>query len=282
VRPTHQWCPACKEGSAIDFDGNCLWCGGLTEQRQVKKRGGWKRPDLAGCRYTEAQLRALHIFHMRDGISINELGKRTYKTVGYKTHHGAAVAISCQWKRLGLQARDRIEQTVLSSTKHGRKRRRQSKAEENAYRRWFKQTNGRYQPACEGVREHPPRKGEPCQRPATKGSRFCAQHDPETAARRRAHLDQVHARRRDELAATALPMLPFAAYVKRRWRELGTLDAAAEQLGLNRTSVSVYARNLGTDKRPKATIQRATVERVLEHDGLRLEDLYPVELEVDA
>lgn len=277
--PTHGWCPNCRQESAISSAGNCLWCSGPTEQRE--KRGGWRRPDLRGSKYTEAQLRALHVFHIRDGLSLNELGKRTFEAVGYKTHHSAAVAISRDWKRLGLKARDRIEQTVLSSTKHGRKSRGQSRAEQNEYRRWlakqrgWKSIKGPGQPLCEGVRENPPRKGEPCQRPAKEGSRFCPQHDPETAERRRAHLDRVRAVQREELAATALPMLPFAAYVKRRWQGLGTLAATAEQLGLHPSAVSVYARGHGSDKQPKATIQRATVERVLECDGLQLGDVYP-------
>jgi predicted transcriptional regulator len=76
-------------------------------------------------------------------------------------------------------------------------------------------------------------------------------------------------------------MLPFAAYIKRRWNELGTLRATADQLGLHPTAVSYYARGLGTNKRPKPTIQRSTVERALECDGLNVEDIYESELEAE-
>jgi hypothetical protein len=135
-------CDQCGE-IVTPIKGDCPWCGSLTKKRATRKRrGGWKRPDLAGSRYTEAQLRAMHIFHMRDGISINELGRRTFEIAGYKSNHSAAVAISRQWKRLGLSVRDRIEQTVISSTKHGRKRRKQTRAEQNAYRRWLAQQRG--------------------------------------------------------------------------------------------------------------------------------------------
>jgi hypothetical protein len=285
-RPTHGWCPSCREYSAIDAAERCLWCGGRTEQR--RRKGGWKRPDLAGSRYSEAQLRALHVFHTRDRISINELARRTFEQVGYKTHGAAATAIGREWKRLGLKSRDRIEQTVISSTKHGRKRRRQTKAEQNAYRRWlskqrgWKAIKGAGQPTCEGVKEHGTRKGDPCERPAKENSRFCPAHDPETSASRRAHLDQVHAQTRARLAATALPMGPFAAYVKRRWDELGSLRATAAALDLHPTAVSTYARGLGSNKQPKPTIQLATVERVLEADGRVLEDLYAPEPEAVA
>jgi hypothetical protein len=272
TRPTHGWCPSCKEHSAIDPDRNCLWCGGSTEERA--KRGGWKRPDKQGSRYTEAQLRALHIFHEREGLSVNELGRRTYRVAGYKTHTSAACAISRDWKRMGLPVRDRIEQVKKTCTVHGLAPKHGPRPGYGTYKRRVVRGDDD-QPPCEGVRQHSPRKGDPCGRPSMKGSRFCPQHDPDRAARNREHLKRIHDQLRESNAATALPMAPFAEFVNRCWEDEGSLAGAGERLGLHPTAVSVYRRGLGTDKRPKATIQRATVERALEqHGSLTVDELY--------
>lgn len=217
-RPTHGYCPECREDSAIDAGRRCLWCGGPTEQRE--RRGGWKRPDLRGSKYTEPQLRALHVFHMRDGLSVNELARRTHEAAGYRSPGSAHSAISRGWKRLGLKPRDRIEQVRKTCTKHGLAPKHGRRPGYGTYKRRVVRGEAD-QPMCEGIRQNPPRKGDPCQRPAMKGSRFCSQHDPERAGARIAHLDQVHAATRDRLAATALPMAPFAAFVKRVWEEAG-------------------------------------------------------------
>jgi hypothetical protein len=274
-RPTHGWCPSCKEESAIDNAGNCLWCGKATEQRP--KRGGWKRPDLQGSRYTEAQLRALHLAHQR-GASINSLAKRTFDKVGYKTPGSAATAIGREWKNMGLKARDRIEQTVLSSTKHGRGGRNR---DEGAYRRWFKRTNGLYRPTCKGVRAQHPRKGEPCQRPAMEGSEFCSSHDPERRKTIKAHLSKMRA---SAPAREMVPMAPFAAWLQQRREELGSWSAVAEHVERTISLVHCYGRGLDSaTKQPKDLIGRSTVEELLEADGTTtFDDLYAAEREAVA
>lgn len=271
-RATHAWCPACKEESAISAAGNCLWCGGPTEERRPPKRGGWKRPDLAGSRYTEAQLRALHLLHLR-GESLNSLAKQTHEKVGYKTHASAATAISREWKRLGLKARDRIESCVKASTTHGRGGRNR---DESAYRRWFKEQHGLYQPTCKGVKSQHPQKGEPCQLPAVEGSEFCQAHAPERRERIEAHLSRMRA---VAPAKEMVPMAPFSAWLRRRREELGTWTAVAEALGRDVSLVHAYGRGIDTSrKRPKTEIGRATVEELLEADGTAsFEDLYAVE-----
>lgn len=277
ARETHRYCPACKESSAVDGDLLCLWCGGPTEAEQPKRRrrGGWKRPGRTSL-YSEAQLRALHVFHTREGLSINELAKRTFAATGYKTHGSAASAISKQWKSLGLPARDRIAATVAASTRHGMAPKHGPRPGYGTYKRRVLRSEAD-QPLCQGVRQNHPRKGEPCGRPATKGSRFCPQHDPELAVRRRIHLERVHARQRAALAASAVPMAPFAAFVDQMRLETGSIHRAGERLGLHPSAVSTYARGLGSDKKPKETIQRATVERVFEHAGVTFEEIYEPE-----
>lgn len=273
-RPTHGYCPACAEESAIDGWSRCLWCGGATEQRpKRKKRGGWRRPDLAGSKYTEPQLRALHVAHMR-GASINSLAKQTYEKVGYTSHSSAQNAISREWRRLGLPARDRIEQTVISSTKHGRKRRSNSNADERAYRRWlakqrgWRAQQGPGQPQCAGVRSQPPRVGERCQRPAMEDSGYCLQHDP--AERER--VEQIVGRARARQEREPLPAAPFVAWLHSLHREHGTWSAVAELVGgVNRAGVHRLA------TRPRTTVERRTVERYAEAAATTVEAIYEQE-----
>lgn len=271
-RPTHAYCPECKEESAITPAGSCLWCGGPTEQRERPKRGGWKRPDLRGSRYTEAQLRSLHVAHMR-GASMNSLAKQTYEKVGYASPSSAQNAISREWRRLGLPARDRIEQTVLSSTKHGRKRRSNSNADERAYRRWlakqrgWRALQGPGQEQCEGIRTQPPREGERCERPSQEGSRFCLGHDPERRAEVLTHL--VEGRR--HINYEALTIEPFRAWLWELHAEHGTWAAVGELVGVDRSGVHRLAAG------PKQTIERRTVERYAEAAGITFDAIYEPE-----
>ena len=273
-RDTHAWCPACREESAIDKRRRCLWCGGPTKQRT--RRGGWKRPDIAGSRYSEEQLRALHVAHMR-GASINALAKQTYERVGYASPGTAATTISREWKRLGLRARDRIEQTVLSSTKHGRKRRNVTNAEQNAYRRWlakqrgWKAVQGPGQERCAGIRRNHPRKGEPCERPAMEGSRYCWAHDPAAEAARVEHLAEMRSRATER---EMVPMAPFTAWLNHRRAELGTNRALAASIGLSPSMVTAYLRGANRGG-PITEIGRDVIERCLEADGTAsFADLY--------
>jgi hypothetical protein len=216
-------------------------------------------------------LRALHLAHQR-GASINSLAKQTFDKVGYKKHHGAAVAISREWKRMGLKARDRIEATVKASTKHGRGAR---DRDEGAYRRWFKETHGLYRPTCKGVRAQPPRKGDPCDAPAQEGPEYCFAHDPA----RRQEVEQILASARLRQARDEMvPMAPFAAWLCRRRAELGTWAAVAERVDRNVSLIHNYGRSLGTNRQPKAEIGRTTVEQLLEADGTAtFDDVYDVE-----
>lgn len=101
------------------------------------------------------------------------------------------------WQRLNLQARDRIEMTVLKSTKHGRAGREQQREGGPAYakyRREQKRKNGEtHGRRCEGLRVQYPRKGQPCSRSALDDSEFCHSHDPRYDAERVAHLERMRA-----------------------------------------------------------------------------------------
>lgn len=277
---THAYCPACKQESAIDRRGRCLWCEGETEVRQQRKRGGWKRHDLRGSKYTEPQLRGMHVAHMK-GLSLNELARQTFRQVGYGSPGSACAAISREWKRLGLAPRDRIEVTVAVSTKHGRKRRGQSATAERAYRRWmrdqrgWRSLQGPGRPRCAGVKRQPPGQGEPCNRPAMEGSDYCNAHDPKLELARQAHLGKVRARQKRE---PSIPAAPLIAWMQRRRDELGTARALSEEIGLNYTLTCRYLKGTDSNGQPKETIQRATAARLITAAGERFENVYGVEL----
>lgn len=194
------WCPKCREETGLYEKGVCQWCDTPLRHKAGRKPG-------SGSKLSETQLRALHVAHVEHDRSINELAKSIYGKVGYKSHHGCAVAISNGWKRLGLQARGRIEMTVLKSFKHGRAGRAQQREhgpDYAAYRREQKRKNGEtHGRRCEGVRQQYPRKGQPCSSNALWDSNYCYQHDPRSEDQRNQHLERARqrVRRRKETAA---------------------------------------------------------------------------------
>lgn len=171
MRPTHAWCPACAEDSAIDAEGRCLWCEGLTRAR----RGGGKPKGKWG-KLTDPQLRLLHSLHVDEGISQRELGRRVWQRAGFASAHSAAAAIGAGWKRLALPALSRQEMTARAN----RARRAPDSpgtADRKAYKRWLREKRGGYR-TCAGIKTQPPRKGSPCTRYAMEGSDYCLNHDP--------------------------------------------------------------------------------------------------------
>jgi hypothetical protein len=185
------YCRTCKERTGLTARGVCEWC----DTPLTVKRGGGRAPG-AGCKLTDTQLRALHAAHMR-GQSINELAKSIYKQVGYSSQSSCASSISNAWQRLGLQARDRIEMTVLKSYKHGRGGRQQQRdggPEYAKYRRETRRKSGQvHGRRCDALRTQYPRKGQPCSLSALNDSDFCYQHDPRFEAERNAHLERMRA-----------------------------------------------------------------------------------------
>lgn len=117
TRPTHAYCPSCKEDSAIDFERHCLWCGG--ETRTAHKPG---KPAGVWGKLEDRHLRALHRFHLEQGVSIRELGRRVWRQAGFAGAHSAGVAISYGFKRLGLATRSRSEATAASNRERAEKR----------------------------------------------------------------------------------------------------------------------------------------------------------------
>lgn len=176
----------------IDVGRPCAWC----DTTLVRRRGGWKQPGLHG-RISETQARAIHLVYMR-GVSAHKLGQRLYEQLGYASPGTCEMAIGVAFRRLGLHVRERIEATVLASTRNGlsprndrERRARRTAAGLNT------QTAQPLRPRCAAVRVQYPRKGQPCRRPATGGSDYCTSHDPARQDERAAHLaaarDRLHA-----------------------------------------------------------------------------------------
>lgn len=273
------WCPTCDEWTSPVDSGRCLWCDGELDTSRRRRSGRKPGRKPGSGRLTDQQLRVLHLAHVRQQASINQLAKQIHERIGYRSHHSAAVAISAGWKRLGLPARDRIEATRLASTTHGHGAR---DRDEQAYRRFlaaqrgWRALQGPGQPQCKAVKTQPPGVGQRCQRPAVTGSEFCQSHDPTRAAKREATLARMRARQpREEM----LPMAPFVAWLQREATAHGSLRAAALAYGWP-GSVYRYAQGEDTAGRPKSEIAVGTVRRWAEQAGTSLEAIYDVALDL--
>ena len=103
--------------------------------------------------------------------------------------------------------------TAARNYKHGRKSRKQTREQQNAYRRWLAEQRGWQavqgpgRPLCKGVKKNPPGKGRPCRRHALADSEYCHSHDPRRALERQA----ATARMRARVATEAVLLLEQAA-----------------------------------------------------------------------
>lgn len=146
--------------------------------------GGGGKPREKHARVTNAQLRALHHLYVTEQIPVREIGRRYWERLGYKNAHAGAQSLDHLFRDRGLPLRSRSEALTMRNTKHGRKARSIDGAANSAYRKWLKETNGRYRPVCQGVKTQAPGKGKPCVRPSMEGSDYCYSHAPERAEER--------------------------------------------------------------------------------------------------
>jgi len=188
ARQTHGFCPNCKEQCAVSAELRCLWCDTPTT---VKKRGGGKPAGVHG-KLADRHLQALHHFHLEQGVSIRELGRRVWEKAGYASAASAAESISQGFKRLHLPALSREAATAKAN-----ERRRQpgspGTANRGAYKRWLRKKNGGYR-RCKGIKKQPPGKGRPCSRYALVGSDFCQAHEPARQPALAARLEEMRSR----------------------------------------------------------------------------------------
>lgn len=269
-----RWCPKCEEYTALVDSGVCAWC---DTPLAHKKRGGWRRTGPPP-KLTDQQLRAIYRVYVERGESINALAKRIHEKVGHKSHHSTAVAIGEGWKRLGLEARDRIEQVKLTCTVHGMAPKHGPRPGYGTYkRRVLHEQEDR--PTCIAVKQQAPRKGKPCEHRALMDSEYCWAHDPRHELERQAITARMR-RRRPEVAM--LPMGPFAAWLRALRDEHGSMREVARLLDAPYTALCSYAKGNGTNKRPKPLVSVATVRRYAERAGTTVEAIYGAMVEAEA
>jgi hypothetical protein len=154
------------------------------------------------------------------------------------------------FKFYGYPRRERAEAAAAAQLEHGLRANGQPRTD---YRRWRKHQDGLVQPQCAGTVGHGPRTGQPCDRPASKGSDYCVAHDQERAAARTQRLRDMKERRCVSPAEAAA----FAEWLRDRVAEAGSAKAAAQQLPIGYETVRRVTRGL-------STVNRRTVERCME------------------
>jgi hypothetical protein len=199
-------CPRCggPKGLQAHTCGSC----------RKGQRGGYNRGRSGGGRpvpITEellAEARRLYA----SGLSLRQVAAELHSRTGYKTVASCAEALYGHFKRRGWKLRPQREVTAARNYKHGRKPRKQTREQQNAYRRWLAEQRGWQavqgpgRPLCKGVKQNPPGKGRPCRRRALADSEYCYSHDP----RRALELPATSARRRGR-AGSAATVLARAA-----------------------------------------------------------------------
>jgi hypothetical protein len=145
------------------------------------------------------------------GLGLRQVAAELHPHTGYKTVASCAEGLYRHFKRCGWKLRPQREVTAARNYKHGRKPRKQTLEQQNAYRRWlgeqrgWQAVQGPGRPKCKGVKRTSPEKGRPCQRHALTDSEYCHSHDP-----RRAPGPKATSARRN-VVSDASSLLPQAA-----------------------------------------------------------------------
>lgn len=152
------------------------------------------RPRGKYARVSDVQLAALHAAYVQKGLSVNQLAELVWQKLGYASAQSCASSLFSLFQDRGYELRDRIEATVLASTKNGLSPRDWQERKRRRLEAGLTLRGKERQKRCAGVRTQYPRKGERCRRPAMHGSDFCVSHDPERAAEMSAYLERARAR----------------------------------------------------------------------------------------
>ena len=178
----------------------------VVEDVKPRRRPG--KPKGKYAKVNETQLAALHRAYVEQNLSVRELARRVWQTLGYTSANSCSESLYRLFADRGYQLRSVSDSLVLRNTRHGRRTSGvDSGPEHAAYRRWLKQEQGRYQPTCKAVKVQSPGKGRPCERPALVGSDYCPSHDPGRAARRQANLAAMRARQAHDPKVAFRPVL---------------------------------------------------------------------------
>jgi hypothetical protein len=169
------YCPTCRTRSLLSYSGKCVWCDTVVVVREKprKKKANAGIPVLMQDEVLEDARRIYET-----GRSLRSIAAELLPRTDYASVRSLAAALSQQFRHRGWPVRGRIEQVVITRTKHGHLRRGMRNP---AYIRAQRIARGEIaNRPCQGVRLRYPNKGEPCSRPALTGSDYCYQHAPET------------------------------------------------------------------------------------------------------
>jgi hypothetical protein len=123
TRTQERWCSTCDEADSISTTDRCSFCGGdLGRRIDARGRDATRRRGVPS-RINDRQARVLHAAHLERRASVRELARNVHEQLGYRSPGSCVEGIRAAWARLGLDARDRVDATVLASTVHGRARR---------------------------------------------------------------------------------------------------------------------------------------------------------------
>ena len=204
--------PIGDSGMARELERDWRWPEGRVPRRSKRKPRYRKDGQLSNAvksvgetgriqrrrrdaKLTAEQIAAAHKLYAGAGLSLRELGRRLYERYGYSSSAACANALHKAFRLEGLGLRDRIEATRQASTIHGLRRRGTHDPRYLELRRRRRRERGEVEDRpCAGVRLRYPRKGEPCGRPALRGSDYCFSHDPARDEERRRRLAAARAR----------------------------------------------------------------------------------------
>jgi hypothetical protein len=264
------WGPVCPRcGGSKGVQAHCC------RHCRRRQRGGYNRGRTgAGGRpiHIDEQLLAEARQLYTSGLSIRQVAAEVHPRTGYKTVASCAEALYGHFKRRGWKLRPQREVTAACNYRHGRKRRGQTREQQNAYRRWLAEERGWSaiqgpgRPLCKGVKTGPPGKGRPCRHHAQAGSEYCHSHDPRRALERQAATARMRALVRIE---PTVPAAPFAAWLWQLHTQLGSWTRVGELTGMHATQANHYC-----GPRAPATVTVRVGERAAKHAGTTLEAIY--------
>lgn len=211
------------------------------------------------------------------GLSLRDVAERIYPDTSYASVGAASTSLYSLFKTRGWKLRPQREVTRARSTKHGRKGRKQTREQQNAYRRWLSQQRGWKaiqgpgRPICTAVRQQPPGKGNPCKHHALTDSEYCWSHDPRYELNRQAQTARTRAR---ISRAPMLPAAPFVAWLEMLHSELGGWRQVAATIGSQPSTVNKWGNALTTSNTPLERISVRVVRRSAENAGTTLEAIY--------
>lgn len=200
-------CPRCNgpKGLQANMCGKC----------RRKQAGGYNRGRSGGGGrpvHIDEELLAEARRVYASGLSLRQVAAELHPRTRYKTVASCAEALYGHFKRRGWKLRSQRQVAAARNYKHGRKRRAQTREQQNSYRRWLAEQRGWQaiqgpgRPYCKAVKVTGPGKGRPCRRRALADSEYCYSHDPRRAFERQVATARMRCR------IGTQPMLDQAAW----------------------------------------------------------------------